>query len=198
VAGRVGRPLDRRRDRAILQAALSGLADLGYDRLTMDEVAARAHASKGTIYRRWPSKAALVVDAITAWREQIAPMAIPDTGSLAGDLDAMATAVPDFDDSVRQQLGVVVGLLTAAWRDPELMVALSGPLERPRQLVSQVLQRALERGEVGPECDVTLIADVLVGLIVLRLLRGQPPDRAFVTHVIDDIVRTLIHARPNG
>ena len=69
-----GRPLDPARDEAIMQAALGGLAELGYDRLSMDEIASRAHAGKGALYRRWPSKAALVVAAVSAWREEQAPM----------------------------------------------------------------------------------------------------------------------------
>ena len=81
-AGR-GRPLDASRDAAIMQAALEGLAELGYDRLTMDEIAAHAHAGKGALYRRWPSKATLVVDALVAWREQFAPVSVPDTRSLS-------------------------------------------------------------------------------------------------------------------
>jgi AcrR family transcriptional regulator len=63
---RRGRQLDPARDAAILAAAFDGLAELGYDRLSMDEIAARAHAGKGALYRRWPSKARLVVDAALA------------------------------------------------------------------------------------------------------------------------------------
>ena len=68
-----GRPLDSSRRAAILEAALEGLAERGYDLLTMDEIAARAHAGKGALYRRWPSKAALVADAVLAWREKLGP-----------------------------------------------------------------------------------------------------------------------------
>ena len=65
-----GRPPDPNREAAILRAALEGLAEYGYDRLTMDEIAARARAGKGALYRRWSSKAALVVDAVIAWRSE--------------------------------------------------------------------------------------------------------------------------------
>ena len=99
-----GRPRDPARDDAILSAALEGLAEVGYDRLSMDEIAARAHAGKGALYRRWPSKAALVVAAVMAWREQAAPVTIPDTGSLTGDIDAMIAAVPDFDEAAKRQM----------------------------------------------------------------------------------------------
>ena len=73
-----GRHLDRTRDAAISNGALEGLAEQGYDRLTMDEVAARAHAEKGAIYRRWPSRAVLVVDAVVIlFRNYLAPERVP-------------------------------------------------------------------------------------------------------------------------
>src|ERR1700676_2419297 len=92
-----GRRLDESRDPVILRAALDGLADVGYDRLTMDDIAARARAGKGALYRRWPSKAALVIDAVRSWRDTLAPTEIPDTGSLRGDLDALVASVPEWD-----------------------------------------------------------------------------------------------------
>ena len=84
-----GRQLDPSRAAAIMAAALEGLAEVGYDRLSMGEIAARAHAGKDALYRRWPSKAALVVDAVAAWRQRFAPLTIPDTGSLRGDLELL-------------------------------------------------------------------------------------------------------------
>ncbi len=189
--GHRGRPVDRKRDQAILQAALSGLSDLGYDRLTMDEIAARARASKNTIYRRWSSKASLVVDAVLSWREQVAPTTVADTGSLEGDLEAMAAAAQDFDESADQQLGVIVGLIGAAWRDAELMTALSGLFEVPRQIVLEVLTRAVERGEVIEECDIELIADALIGVNLLELLRGGAPGRRLTVRLIQNLIRPL-------
>src|SRR6516162_5698232 len=110
----VGRPLDSSRRAVILEAALEGLAERGYDRLTMDEIAARAHAGKGALYRRWPSKAALVADALIAWREQLAPLQTPSTGSLRGDIEAIIEQVPHFTDADRRMMGVISGVATAA------------------------------------------------------------------------------------
>src|SRR5471030_1961694 len=81
-----GRPLDASRDVALREAALKLLAEIGYDRLTIDSVAARARASKTTIYRRWSGKAELVVDALNCLKGS---PPVPDTGTLAGDLAAM-------------------------------------------------------------------------------------------------------------
>src|SRR5262249_3216468 len=147
---RRGRPLDPSRDAAILSAALEGLAELGYDRLSMDEIAARARAGKGALYRRWPSKAALVVDALVAWREEFSPILIPDNGSLKEDFEALAASVPDFDEAARQQMGVLLGVAGAASRDSELRAALAANLlERPRRIFSTILRRAVDRGEIA-------------------------------------------------
>lgn len=191
-----GRPLDATLDAAIVAAALEGLSELGYDRLSMEEIAARAHAGKGALYRRWPSKAALVVDAVVAWREALAPTSVPDTGSLDGDLDALVAAVPDLDEELRRQMGVVVGLLTAAGRDPELREALSTTaLDRPRQMIRSVLDRAVVRGEIPAERDLELVPDVVIGLVQVRVtLQGDVPDRAFVRRVVDGVLRPLLGA----
>jgi len=192
-----GRPRDPARDDAILQAALEGLAELGYDRLSMDEIAARAHAGKGALYRRWPSKAALVVAAVMAWREQAAPLMIPDTGSLTGDIDAMIAAVPDFDDVAKQQMAVFVGLAGAASRDPELRIALSANLlARPRHAVRAIVDRAVARGEVAPELDLELVPDIMLGLNLLRILLGDPPDREYIARVLNTIIYPLITTQP--
>jgi len=196
-ASRAGRPRDPSRDDAILRAALDGLAELGYDRLSMDEIAARAHAGKGALYRRWSSKAALVVAAVIAWRDQAAPLAIPDTGSLRGDIDALIAAVPDFDEAAKQQMAVFVGLVGAASRDPELRAALSDNLlARPRRVLREVLDRAVARGEIAAECELELVPDVVLGLNALRILLGEALDREYVSRVFNAVVYPLVTAQP--
>ncbi len=192
-----GRPLDPTRDQAILEAALRGLAELGYDRLSMEEIATRARAGKGALYRRWPSKAALVVDAIVAWREAQAPITAPDTGSLRGDLDAMVDAVPEFDDATRRQVGVFAGLATAASRDPELKQALADQvLGRPRRLLAEVFERARRRGEIPPDRDLELVPDIIIGLNLTRVMVGEVPDREHVERVLNTIIYPLLTTSP--
>jgi AcrR family transcriptional regulator len=191
-----GRPLDPNRDAAILRAALEGLVEVGYDRLTMEEIAQRAHAGKGALYRRWPSKAALVVDALVAWREQLASLDVPDTGSLHGDIEAVVEVVPDFSALDRRMLGVITGVVTAAARDAELNAAFRDQiLARPRALVRTILDRAVERGEIPADRNLELVPDVLIGLNVIQLVLGEPPDRAFVRRVFDEIVYPLVTAK---
>jgi len=167
------------------------LVEDGYDRLSMDQIAARAHAGKGALYRRWPSKAALVVDAIVAWRLARSPADIPDTGSLRGDLDASLQEMPDFDES-DAMVGVLLGLVTAASRDSDLAAALQAHvLSVPRRAISDVLDRAVRRGEISPNRDLSLVADMIIGLNLLRVLGGQPIDRPFMQQVIDHLVLPL-------
>jgi AcrR family transcriptional regulator len=195
---RAGRPLDASRDSAILRAALEGLAEVGYDRLTMDEIAARAHAGKGALYRRWPSKAALVVDALVAWREQLAPLDVPDTGSLRGDIEAIIEAVPDFSAADRRMMGVISGVATAAARDAELAAAFREQIfERPRRLLRRVLDRAARRGEIAAGRQLELVPDVLIGLNMLRVVLGRPPDRQFIRRVFAEIIYPLVAAPPD-
>jgi AcrR family transcriptional regulator len=190
VVGGGGRRLDTSRDSAILRAALEALAECGYDRLTMDDVAARAHAGKGALYRRWPSKAALVVDAVVAWRQEFAPLSIPDTGSLRGDVEAVIANVPTTDVG---QVALIVGLAAAASRDPELRAALSEHvLQRPRRAIREMLDRAVERGEIPRDRVLDLVPDVIIGLNALRVLTGADADRAFFRRVFDEVVYPLV------
>jgi AcrR family transcriptional regulator len=193
------RRLDASRDPVIFRAALDGLTDVGYDRLTMDEIASRAHASKATLYRRWPSKAALIIDAIVAQREADGPIQLPDTGSLRGDIDAIIAALPERDPHARQHYAVLLGLVNAASHDQALRDAFSAHiLGRPRRLIRQLLERASARGEIPAGRDLDLIANTLIGLNMLRLAEGKPIDREHVTHVLRDVVYPLAISQPDS
>jgi AcrR family transcriptional regulator len=198
------RRLDASRDTAIFRAALDGLTDVGYDRLTMDQIASRAHASKATLYRRWPSKAGLIIDAIVAQREAVQ---LPDTGSLKADIDAIIAALPEQEAHAGQHYAMLLGLVNAASHDQALRDALSKHvLGQPRRLIRQLLERAMSRGEVPADRDLDLIANTLIGLNMLRLAEGKPIDREHVTHVLWDVVYPLATTRqiddvqraPNG
>jgi AcrR family transcriptional regulator len=193
------RRLDPARDAAILEAAFDGLAEVGYDRLSMDDIAARAHVGKAAIYRRWSTKADVVVAAMIRWREQMGAMTVPDTGSLRGDAEAIVAMVPDFGEEDRNVLGVLLGLATAAARDPALATALRDhALSRSRQALRAVLDRAVARGEIPPDRDLTLVPDILHGLNALRLMTGQPIDKAFIRRVFDDVILPLVTAPVPG
>lgn len=181
--------LDRSLDAAILDATLAGVADVGYDRLSMDDVASRAGVGKAAIYRRWPSKEVVVADAIAHWRRRLGPIEPPDTGSLRGDIDALAAATPDLNDADTHMIRVVVGVATAAMHNPVLAAALDDlVLSTPRQVVRAVLDHAVARGEIPADRDLSLIPDVALGLNVLRVITGRPIDRVYVRRMLEDVI----------
>lgn len=176
----------------ILDAVLQGLADRGYDQMTMDDVAARARVGKAAIYRRWPSKATVVADAIAHWRRGIGSVQPPNTGSLRGDIDALTAAVPDLDEAEVGTMKVVIGVASAATRDPVLAAALDDlVLAQPRRMIGVVLDNAVARGEIPAGRDLALIADAALGLNVLRAITGRPIDRVFVRRVLEDVILPL-------
>jgi AcrR family transcriptional regulator len=186
------RRLDRSLDAAILEATLAGVAEQGYDRLSMDDIASRAGVGKAAIYRRWPSKAVVVADAIAHWRRRLGPVESPNTGSLHGDIDALVAAVPDLNDAELNTIQVIIGVATAAMHNPVLAAALDDlVLAIPRQVVRSVLDRAVTRGEIPAGRDLSLIPDVALGLNVLRVITGRPLDRVYIRRVLEDVILPL-------
>lgn len=175
------------REEEILDAAVAVLAEMGYDRLTMDAVAAAAKASKATLYRRWSSKADLVVDAVSRAKGCPMPNDV-DTGSLRGDLLAMACGNGGFTEQL--PLSVLAGLLTALHHDPDLHRAVLERFVGPRAaLVDGVFARAVARGEIPPDVDVDLLARVLPAQIVFHgFILGIEPDDDLIVRVIDSII----------
>jgi len=183
----VGR-LDRSRDPAILNAALAALTENGYEATNMDDVAARAGVGKAAIYRRWSSKAALITDTLLYWRPDLLTNDAPDTGSLTGDLDAIVDRVGrNENDLVTTDLVLRVALEAA--RDPELASALDDlMLFRGKRVLSTILAQAASRGEISADHDWSLVADVVLAMGLLRVVRGQTVDAKFVRQAIDTIV----------
>src|SRR5262249_12362973 len=156
---------------AILEAALEGLGERGYDRMSMDDIASRARVGKAAIYRRWPSKAAVVADAIAHWRRGLGPVEPPNTGSLRSDIGALVAAAPDFDESGLSTIKMIVGVATAAMNDPVLAAALDDlALSIPRRVINVILDQAVARGEIVRGRDLALAADALLGLSLLRVV----------------------------
>jgi len=184
-----GRQLDASRDAALRDAALELLAELGYDRLSIDAVAARAKASKMTIYRRWSGKAELVVDALSSLRK---PGEVPpDTGSLRGDLEAMARNSDSPDSRFDAQL--LLGLVTALARDSELrQVIREHFLGRGGARLRQVFERAVARGEIPPGRNLDLLISVFPALAIHHLLIfGELPDSDFTAQVMNELILPL-------
>jgi AcrR family transcriptional regulator len=182
-------------DGVILDAALAAVAELGYDRLTMDDLASRAGVGKAAIYRRWSSKAVVVAEAIAHWRRGRGPDLPPDTGTLRGDLDELVSAVPDYSETDVNTIKVIVGVATAAMRDAVLAAAIDDlVLVTPRHVLGTVLDRAVRRGEIPAGRDLSMVPDVALGLNIVRMITGRPIDRLFVRRVLDDVILPLATA----
>jgi len=188
-ASRLGRKRDHTRDPEILDAAIEVLAESGFDGMTIDMVAARAKAGKATIYRRWPSKADLVLDAVACMKAaDLAPERLPDTGTLRGDLVAMIR--PRSIEEGERKLRIMGGLFGMISTSPELATAVHEAILEPRLAVNRLfLQRAVDRGEISADRDIELLARVASGMAAFRMLVEQKPlDAEYLTSLIDHVI----------
>jgi AcrR family transcriptional regulator len=175
------------RETAILQATLELLAESGYDQLTIDAVAARARCSKATIYRRWPGKPALVMTAVRRHAGQPAT-APPDTGSLRSDLLAALAVMRSGLEG--QDAALILGLLIAMHRDPELAGAVRDQvIHAKREVFDAVIARAAARGDVPATTDGALLAEICSAVVFSRLLvTGEPLDDPFTEQLVDAVL----------
>jgi len=186
---RLGRPRDPSRDVAILRATLELLAEGGYPAVTMEAVAARAGVGKATLYRRYPGKEQLVVDALASLAEpveQAADASVRD--QLVGLLDGM-----------RRRSGSLAGrifprLISEAVDNPELMLRYRQQVVEPRrERFRGVLRRGIAEGLVRTDADLDHAIDLMVGPVAYRsILRTDPPPGPdFPARVVDDVLRAL-------
>jgi AcrR family transcriptional regulator len=189
-ATRGGRPRDDAREQAILDAAIDLVADIGYDAMSMEAVATRARASKATIYRRWPGKAELVADAMRRRSEPVLED-LPDTGTLRGDLLAMAQRM--FDGMNGIDGGLMCGLAVAVRNDAEFGRLMSSHLhEQKLRSIASILGRAEARGELPPGVDPALVLQVAPGVALFHQISGEPLDAAFAAHLVDRVLIPLL------
>jgi len=191
--GRRGRSLDSSRDVVLREAALALLAEVGYDRLTMDAVAARARAAKTTIYRRWPGKAELVIDALNSLK---GVPSVPNTGSLRQDLRALAEAITSKQSRFAAQ--VTIGMVNALAHDGELRQVFGDKFIAPRMAgFRTVFERAVARGEMPAGHDLDLLARLFPALGLQQILAsGELPSTQLACQIMDEIVYPLATAPP--
>ena len=194
---KLGRKRDPTRDPEILGATLEMLAETGYDGMTIDMVAARAKAGKATVYRRWASKSELVIDAVACMKTaDIDFDALPDTGTLRGDLVAMIK--PHSMQDGAKKLQVMAGVISMLSRHPELADAATAAIVEPRAKANRVFfARAIKRGEIPADVDVGLLSQLGGAMAMHRtLILRKPVDRAFVLSVIDGVILPAVGLRP--
>ncbi len=159
-----GRPRSKQSEEAILTATTKLLTSEGYARLTLSKVAARARASKSTIYRRWPTKEHLVIEAFNRW-----PAIVPrDKGDLLSDVMEL------YRQGIRilyhpPANAIMPTLIAERARNPALAAALDPVMQRRRDPVRVVLNRAIARRELPRETDIELAIDAIMGAAYLRM-----------------------------
>lgn len=180
-AKRPGRPRDGRADRAILDAVLDLLVEVGYGGLTIEGVAEKAGVAKTTVYRRWPSKASLVV---ALGQDVATKVRVPDTGTVRGDASALLRdVVKTYTKTVVGR--VIPGLIADIAANPDLAEATRGYLGT-RRIMIEILQRGITREELRPDIDLELTADLMYGPLAYRfLISGAPLTARYADRVVD-------------
>ena len=190
-----GRPRSEKAQNAILQAAAELLLEQGLAAVSMDAVAARAGVSKATIYRWWPTKETLALDAL--YHEWAGVPPARDTGSLRGDL--LSLFRPWARLASRRPYGrVIAALLTEAQTDPAFARQYRARFVEPRRDQARaIFRRAIERGEIPANTKIEVALDLLYGPIYHRLLHGHAPlNDQFVRDVIDTALNGLAPVPP--
>ena len=178
-------PRVERSRRVILQAVLDALGEVGYGALTIEAVAARAGVGKSTIYRHWPGKLELVED---AFRTLKAPIVVPDQGSLR---DRVVAVIEQVACLVAESTysSCMPALIDAAERDPNVRDFHCRFSAERRAVLVGILRDAVRTGELPATADPELLADALVGPILLRrLMLGQPVGPQIARDLVDQLL----------
>lgn len=176
------------REAEILQGVLEVLIELGYDRLTFDAVASQVRASKATLYRKWPTKAELVLAAVEHLKASAHEGSeVLDTGSLEGDVTFEFCEAPEYNEFNSQVFRAIV---PAMHRDPELTQFFNERFIAPRRkLLRDAMERAQRRGEIGPAADLDILAAIVPGAITLEVMTsGDAPTPTFIRTVIRQVL----------
>jgi AcrR family transcriptional regulator len=186
------------RERAILSAVIELLGERGYEAMTMDAVAARAHASKTTIYKRWPGKPELVRAAVDVYVAGRLPGSA-DTGSLRGDLMAVMRAMRGH--LTEEFLAMMSGLTHAMRDDRELADVLRSHLASDHAIAVPIIRRAAGRGELPSDAEAELASlahEVIEAQVFRQMAIGGSLDEEFSRHVVDDLVIPVLTSYRKG
>lgn len=182
-----GRPRSEEAHQAILDATLELLVEVGFSALTVEGVASRAGVGKATIYRRWPSKLPLIVEAFG----QLPGFEEHDTGTLAGDLKQMLRRYLEVFNSTALS-AVLPSLAGERFHNPELSVLFEPVTMNRRRPLIGAFERAKARGEIADDIDLELAADLVVGPIAVTLFfKGGRLKPEMVGPMVDLALRGL-------
>ncbi|GAA0625075.1 TetR/AcrR family transcriptional regulator [Sporichthya brevicatena] len=175
------------REREILAVCAELLTEIGYERLTIDAVAARARASKATIYRRWPGKPALVTAAVRHLNEE--PFSVTYTGDLRTDL---LTLLHDLRDGLTERGALLAGMVSAMQQDPELAGLMRADIKQCQSVTASLLNRYAEDGAIRNP-DAELIRQLATATVLTRLLfTGETVDDDVLARLVDNVLIPLL------
>jgi AcrR family transcriptional regulator len=182
------------REAEFLEVTLRLLQEHGYDGLTVDAVATTARASKATVYRRWPSKAELVLAAFTEAIRQVSVP--PDTGTLRGDLLRVGQLVCE---QARLHASTIRAVHFEVSRSPALNDVMQHQfIDQRKASIQHILQQAVERGEIDQAAISNELWDLLPGYLIFRsIFDSRPPTRHTVQALVDDVILPSL-TRPTG
>lgn len=178
---RLGRPRSPDLDQAAIRAASELLVEDGYHQLTMDRVAQRAGVSKAALYRRWPNKLALVIDALQEFSQIRNP--VPNTGHVREDV---VTYVEGLAKKTRADTDMLAALDDALSDNPELrQQGLESLLAKVTTDLHTIITRGVERGELPADTDIDLLANTIPAVLRHhRLTTGKRVDRVFIVRMV--------------
>ncbi|WGV28926.1 TetR/AcrR family transcriptional regulator [Halotia branconii CENA392] len=185
-----GRPRSIHADQAILQATLDLLAEVGYQSMSIEAIAARAKVGKTTIYRRYTSKEEIVADAIESLREDLST---PDTGSFWGDMDIL---IENAGKKINSPLGrqTLALIISTASSNPQFAeVYWKRYTQVRREAFAKVLERAKFRGEIHKDADIDLIIDLVSGSLYYALIfkLTTEPVEAYMHRTMDLLLKGI-------
>ena len=185
----IGRPRSERRHKAILQAAMDLVVELGFRAVSVESLAAKTGVAKTTIYRRWPNKAAVVMD---AFMDRLLRTQFPDTKKAT---DSIRLQMRSMAKAFRTEDGAVLkALLAESQFDAELATAIRERWTLPRRkLALAVLQKAVSQGEVRANIDLEATIDLLYAPMYYRLQRGTPAlSEEYIDEIFNQVMKGLL------
>ncbi len=191
VERRAGRPRSEDADRAIIDATLDLLAEVGVEPLSIEQVAARAGVGKATIYRRWPNKDALIVHAMGAMKGPIPELS---GKSLRDDLYLLLVQSPGSRLHPGRDRRLYIRMRAEIWRYPEMAQLFQETVIAPRQEATrQALRAAIERGELRDDIDIELMRQVITGPVLqwITTHTDVPADETFLDSVLGVVLQGL-------
>jgi AcrR family transcriptional regulator len=188
---RNGRPRSERRHKAILQTAMDLVLELGFRAVSIEAIAAKAGVAKTTIYRRWPNKAAVVMD---AFMERLFRPEFPSTKKIT---ESIRLQMRSMARGFRSKDGAVLkALLAEAQFDSELATAFRERWMLPRRKIAlAVLQKAVSQGELRSDIDLEATIDLLYAPMYYRLQMGTPLSDAYIDEIFDQVMEGFLQRK---